>query len=344
MATGRNRRRPPSILDVAAAAGVSHQTVSRVLNKSANVAEHTREKVQAAIEALGYRRNSVARALVTRRSGVIGIVTTTSWHYGPTSILLSVEIAARAAGYYTVVAPIDDEAEVDEVARALDDFLGLPVEGLVFIAPTRDIARDLQGISLPVPMVAVTSAQIGAMSGIIGVHIAQEGGADAVMDHLLGLGHRDIAHVAGPDGAYEARIRESVWRAGLAERGLTVREPLGHAWDCDSGYEAGRVLVKEGLPTAVFCANDELALGLYRAFAESGVRIPEDVSVVGFDDLPSAPFYVPPLTTVAQDFEALGEQIVAALKEALAGESLPQEAHLPTRLVVRGSTAAPRHA
>lgn len=336
------RKKPPSILDVAALAGVSHQTVSRVLNSSPNVAEATRAKVRAAIEQLGYRRNSVARALVTRRSGVIGVITTTSWHYGPTSVLLSLQTSARAAGYYTAVAPIDDHADASEVAGALDHLLALPVEGLVFIAPTRDIEKDLSGLSLPVPIVAVTSAEVGALAGVIPVHIAQEDGTREAVDHLLSLGHTRIAHVAGPAVSFEARIRAAVWRTCLRDAGIEEGECLGYGWDSQIGYEAGLQLVSKDLPTAIFCANDELALGVYRAFAEKGVRIPQDVSVVGFDDLPSARFYGPPLTTVAQDFRELGDRIVATLDTAVRAGELLQETHLPSRLVVRESTAAPR--
>lgn len=337
----RKTNKPPSILDVAAAAGVSHQTVSRVLNDSDKVAPSTRAKVVDAISRLGYRRNSVARALVTRRSGILGIITTTSWHYGPTSILLWVEIAARAAGYYTVVAPVDDD-DAGGVATALDHFLALPVEGLVFIAPTRDVTSDLEGVQLPVPIVAVTSAEVGAVAGVIPVAIDQPSGSQEIMDHLLGLGHTDIAHIAGPAVSFEARIRESIWRKALEDRGLPTRALGERGWSSEVGYREGQALAKGTPPTAVFCANDEVALGVYRAFAEAGLRIPEDVSVVGFDDQPQNAHYLPPLTSVAQDFPELGREIVRTLTAAIDSGPVPG-VHLPSRLVVRASTAPPRH-
>lgn len=333
--------RPPSILDVAKAAGVSHQTVSRVLNDSERVAPKTRERVRTAIDALGYRRNSVARALVTRKSGILGIITTSSWHYGPTSILLAVEIAARSAGYYTVVSPIDDDDD-EAVRTTLDRFLGLPVEGIVFIAPTRDIVSDIGDAQLDIPLVAVTAAPVESLPNAVVATIDQEAGSREAVDHLLSLGHTDIAHIGGPPRAYEARIRENVWRTMLSERGLGVRDLGVRGWSAEVGYQEGQAMAKGDLPTAVFCANDEIALGVYRAFAEGGIRIPEDVSVAGFDDLPQARYYRPALTTVAQDFEEIGRRIVDTMIGVIGGGAAPASVRLPSHLVVRASTCAPR--
>ncbi len=334
-------RRPPAMTDVAAVAGVSHQAASRVLNGTGRVAPATREKVLAAIEQIGYRRNAVARALARQRSEAIGIITTTSVHHGPMSLLLAVELAARQRGYFTMVAPVEDE-DPDAVRAVIDHFLGLPVEGIVFIAPIRDVSVDLAKGSVPVPVVAVTSAEVG-LPGVIPVCIDQEQGSRGAMEHLFALGHEDIAHVPGPTTFFEARIREATWRTMMEERGFQVREPQVRGWDAVNGYVEGMRLSEQGLPTAVFCANDQLALGLYKAFARGGIRVPEDVSVVGFDDIPNAAFYAPALTTVGQDFSELGEVVLSALVEAMEGGEPPVGGlMLPATLVLRDSTGPVR--
>lgn len=335
-------RRPPSMLDVAAAAGVSHQTVSRVLNGAEKVAPDTREKVLAAIDALGYRRNSVARALVTRRSGILGLITTTSVRHGPSSVLLAVELAAKRAGYFTGVAPIESSTP-QSIRDAVGHFLGLAVEGIVVIAPIEGMAQDLLGVTVPVPVVAVTSPQIAKSLGVMSVAVDQENGARQAVRHLVGLGHTDIAHIAGPSDWFEAQGRERAWRAVMAEHGLEVREPRTHSWDASAGYEVGRALIRGEAPTAVFAANDELALGLLHAAREAGLSVPEDLSVVGFDDVPEARFFSPSLTTVHQDFRDVGVNVVGTLTRAIAsGTVASSSVTLPARLVVRASTAPPR--
>lgn len=340
MARPKRLNRPPSILDVAAAAGVSHQTVSRVLNNSKNVLPETRERVQAAINELGYRRNSVARALARHKSEMIGVITTTSLDYGPSSILMEIELAARASGYYTAVAPIEDYDD-SSMEGVLDHLLGLSVEGLVVIAPLRDVAADMTKKDIPVPVVAVTTQQMGEIAGVIPVAIDQVEGARLAMEHLYGLGHRDIAHIGGQPEFFEAGHREKTWRSFMVEHGLDIREPVARGWDFSIGYEEGRRLIDGGLPSAVFCANDQLALGLYRALEEAGRSVPGDVSVVGFDDMPAARYYSPALTTINQDFASLGRLVLSTLLEAIespeAGPIGPKSL-LPT-LVVRGSTA-----
>lgn len=341
MSTGSTER-PPSMMDVAAAAGVSHQTVSRVLNGSDKVSTKTRDRVHKAIKDLGYRRNSVARALVTRKSGIIGIITTTSVHHGPTSILLAIELAAREAGYFTGVAPLDVSTP-ESLRSAVDHFLGLAVEAVVIVAPLVEMAEDIDLVDIPVPVVAVRSPAIAQAAGVLSVSVDQENGARQAVRHLLDLGHTDIAHVPGPPDWSEARARESEWRAVMAEAGLPTREPLARGWNSEVGYTVGLRLAREGGPTAVFAGNDELALGLIRAFHEAGLSVPEDVSIVGFDDIPTAKFYIPRLTTVRQDFPQLGRLVVSTLVKAIEGEPSVKPISLPARLIVRESTAAPRY-
>jgi DNA-binding LacI/PurR family transcriptional regulator len=329
------RPRPPAMSDVAQVAGVSHQTVSRVLNASPSVRPETRQRVLDAIVELGYRRNSAARALVTRRSGTIGVVSTGLPYFGPTSTLIAVEEAARDAGYFVSVATLthNDALSVD---RAVEYFLAQAVEGIIIIAPQDDVRDALVPFADQVPLVMIAAEPSpGFAYHTIGVD--QELGARLATRHLLSLGHRDVVHLAGPQDWIDARARMAGWRAELVAAGITPGEPIGGDWEAGRGFDVGRRLVREGVPTAVFAANDQLALGLLRAFAEGGVAVPRDVSVVGFDDIAGSAHFFPPLTTVQQGFAELGGRCMEMLVAAMGGldfDSTP----IPPRLVVRSST------
>ncbi len=337
--------------DVAAVAGVSHQTVSRVLNQHASVRDETRDRVQAAIEELGYRRNSAARALATSRSATLGVVTTGSALFGPTSTLIAVEEAARDRGYFVSVATLRtyDTAAMYE---ALEHFMAQGVDGIVVIAPHDDVAAAVESFRAPVPVVVV-AALAGATTGVPGdpasatmsVAVDQRAGARAATEHLLALGHSDVLHVAGPQDWFDARERAAGWRAALEAHGIEPTRPRTCSWSAEDGYRAGRdlaeaVVAGEG-PTAVLAGNDQLALGILRALWERGLGVPDDVSVVGFDDVAGAAYFVPPLTTVRQPFAALGAQCVAMVLASLAGEAVAAE-RIEPELVVRSSTGPPR--
>ncbi|RMI09349.1 LacI family DNA-binding transcriptional regulator [Cellulomonas triticagri] len=325
--------------DVAVLAGVSHQTVSRVLNDHPSVRPETRERVLAAIAELGYRRNSAARALVTRRSGALGVVATSSAHHGPASTLLGLERAAREVGYFLSVATID-RFDAGTLRGALDHFLDQAVEGIAVIAPQVDVADALAEFAAPVPVVTVTSGGVVAGAGagrVVSVGVDQRAGARDATRHLLDLGHREVLHLAGPQDWFDARERLAGWR----EADAGAPDPVVVDWEAESGYREGLRLVDAGLPSAVLAANDQVALGLLRAFWERGVRVPDDVSVVGFDDVAGSAFFVPPLTTVRQDFPALGRSAIDALVRVIGGEEVAPTL-LPASLVVRGSSGVPR--
>jgi len=335
---GTNGRRP-GMTDVARLAGVSHQTVSRVLNDHTSVRPATRERVLAAIEQLGYRRNLSARALVTRRSGLIGIVASGSSRSGPAGTLGALEQAARAAGYFVTVA-IAPEPEPDLHGEITDAFVEQGVEGVVAIAPTPGVAEIAQALGAQVPVLVVSAWD--PPDGVPTISVDQRAGARLAAEHLLGLGHTDVVHLSGPTDWFDATARIEGWHAALAEAGVTPRPDLAGDWSSERGYELGRSLL-EDLPTAVFAGNDLAALGVLRAFAEAGVRVPQDVSVIGFDDLEGAANFYPPLTTVRQDLRALGAAALGALVEVIAGgAALPRR--LPPQIVERASTAAPRSA
>lgn len=325
--------------DVAAVAGVSHQTVSRVLNDHPNVRPETRRRVIEAIAELGYRRNTAARTLVTRRSGTIGVLTSGSALFGPTSTLIAVEGAARDAGLFVSVATVL-RWDAAGVQRALEHFMSQGVDGAVVIAAHDDAVRAVQAFDAPVPVVMVGPRDLPDGSTMHTVAVDQYAGARMATRHLVELGHRDVVHLAGPQDWIDARARVQGWRDELASHGVAVREPLEGDWSAATGYAVGRRLAAEGLPTAVFAANDQLALGLLHAFAEARVRVPRDVSVVGFDDVDGSAHFFPPLTTVRQEFAGLGRRCMELLLAAIAGEDVEPDVIAP-RLVVRASSGAP---
>jgi DNA-binding LacI/PurR family transcriptional regulator len=344
----------PVMTDVARLAGVSHQTVSRVVNESPHVSEHTRARVLAAMEELGYRRNAAARALATRRSGTLGVITLETVLYGPVSTLYSVERAASTVGLGVSIAVVD-RMSTSAVQRALARLEEQSVEGVVALAPQQDAVDVLTAGLRTVPTVFVGGivGGVGDESGAPAVHVVgidQRGGAEAATRHLLDLGHDTVHHLAGPQDWMDARWRVEGWRATLTAAGAPVPEPITGDWSARSGYEGmQRLLAADPDLTAVFAANDPMALGALRALDEAGYRVPDDVSLVGFDDVPEAEFFPPPLTTVRQLFPEAGRRAVQLLLEIIRPEpgSPPVPAGtspelVPTELVVRRSSAALR--
>ncbi|MBF6330112.1 LacI family DNA-binding transcriptional regulator [Nocardia transvalensis] len=322
--------------DVAALAGVSHQTVSRVLNGSPQVRPETRERVLRAVAELDYRPNAMARGLVSRRSKVLGVITFDTILYGPACMLLGIERAARAADYGVSIVTLDRGGVLAAVNRLADQ----GVDGVIVIAPQQDTATALQSLTTPLAAVVV---EAGQGVGLPSASVDQFEGTRLVVRHLLDLGHRTVWHVAGPDGWLEARDRVEGWRRTLRAAAAPVPPPLRGDWSARSGYEAGLALSERQDVTAVFAANDQMALGLLRAFAERGIRVPEQVSVVGFDDIPEAAYLSPPLTTVRQDFDEVGRRCMRLLLHMLeSGAAVPEPPPVVPTLMVRESAAAPR--
>ncbi|WP_328936994.1 LacI family DNA-binding transcriptional regulator [Streptomyces tauricus] len=334
----QSQLRPPTMADVARLAGVSHQTVSRVLGDHPNVRDETRAKVLHAIEEMGYRRNPSARALVTRRTRTLGVVASDTTLYGPASTLFALEEAARAEGYLVSTVSLR-KLTVEKLAEALDHLSEGGVEGVVAIAPQRSAVEALAGLRHPFPVVTVGS---GPGVGIPSVNVDQHLGARLATRHLLAAGHRTVWHLAGPEDWQEAADRAAGWRTTLEAAGVEPPLILRGDWSPLSGYRAGQELagwLGRGL-TAVFVANDQMALGVLRALREAGVRTPQDVAVAGFDDIPESEFFAPPLTTVRQDFAAVGKRSIALLLDLIEGREpsgVPRIAIEP-QLVVRAST------
>ncbi|WP_285028298.1 LacI family DNA-binding transcriptional regulator [Plantibacter sp. ME-Dv--P-122b] len=355
MGNDDEKARVANIFDVARLAGVSHQTVSRVLNELPNVRPATRQRVEQAIKQLRYTPSQAARALVTRRSRTIGLITTGGPDYGPSSTALGFNEAARDARYAVSMASML-ESDPASLRQAVELLLRQNVEAIVLIAAHRGALDAVRGIELGVPLVAVESSR---RDGFHSVSIDQYQGARILVDHLVGLGHRRIAHLAGPADSVDALERVRGWRDALSEHGLVAREPLVGDWTPASGFRLGRELVADFRVdrgdggagrsggrvgesfTAVFAANDQMALGMIHALSERRLRVPGDVSVVGFDDIPEAEHFAPPLTTMRQDFPELGRTIMSTLLEVLSDADSVGVVRSVPQLVVRESTAAP---
>jgi DNA-binding LacI/PurR family transcriptional regulator len=322
--------------DVAQLAGVSHQTVSRVLNDHPNVRPDTREKVLEAIRQLAYRPNAAARALVTRRTHTLGVISTDSTLYGPAMMLDGIERAAQD-GYFVLIASrpaLDRRSMTDTVDR----FLGHAVEGIIVIAPNTAAVAALSHVPPEMPLVAVGC---GTRAPLTSVAVDNADGARTATQHLLELGHQTVYHVSGPSSCLDARERIDGWRAALREAEAHEPDVMVGDWSARSGYETGQKLARMDDVTAVFCSNDTIALGLIRALSEAGRRVPEDVSVVGFDDMPEAGYFMPPLTTVRQDFSELGRRALGSLVERISGGSPGRHVRVPPELVIRASAAPP---
>jgi DNA-binding LacI/PurR family transcriptional regulator len=331
--------RTPVMADVARLAGVSHQTVSRVVNGQTNLRPETRERVERAIRQLGYRRNSAARALVTRRSGTIGVIGTKGGFWGPSTVHRTIQAAGRQAGFFVSSTNLQSLTRA-ELADALDHLRDQSVEGIVLIAATDDaieVVRAQEAFGVPV---VVVEADEDRARWTVGVD--QVAGAVLGTEHLIHLGHTEILHLAGPPDWTEARTRLLGWQRAMYAAGLRPSQHLAGDWSARSGYELGRDIARHPEVTAVFAANDQMALGLLRALAEAGRSGPHEVSVVGFDDIPEAAYLVPPLTTVRQDFTAVGRRAIEILQSAIAADGRPDpERLISPELVVRASTAAP---
>jgi DNA-binding LacI/PurR family transcriptional regulator len=331
-------RRRVVMTDVARAAGVSHQTVSRVLNGSDGVRTETRARVLRAVRELGYRPNSVARALVTGRSRTLGVVSFDTTLYGPGSTLFAIERAAHAAGYFVSVVSVT-ELDRESVLVAVERLRQQGVDGVLIIVALKDAAEAVLDVPDDLPIVAV---EAGPDRATPVVTVDQVSGAAAATRHLLELGHRTVWHVAGPASFVEAGQRVEGWAQALEAARITPPPVVEGDWSARSGYELGRRIATVSGVTAVFAANDQMALGILRAFNEAGLRVPEDISLVGFDDIAEAPYFTPPLTTVRQDFMAVGRASLELLLEEMEAPSRSSSRHVvEPELIVRASTGPP---
>lgn len=328
------------MVDVARRVGVSQKTVSRVINGAPHVRPEVRERVLAAVAELGYRPNVSARALVMRRTHLIGVLAVGTAYFGPANRVFSLEQVARESGYELALSSLPDMSPAP-LRGAIQTLLGRGCEGIVLELPTQSVDID-EGLLGGVP-VATNVGRLPNVSRQAVVNSDQTEAGRLATEHLLELGHRTVWHLAGPFHWDAALQRRAGWAAALTAAGRRRPRALVGDWSARSGYHLGRKLAARKDVTAVFAANDHQAMGLLRALREHGKSVPEDVSVVGFDDVPEAEYQVVPLTTVRGDADAVSHQVLSALVRLIeGGEPNPETAAMSWQLVQRASTGAPR--
>lgn len=329
----KNKR--PTVRDVAHEAGVSYQTVSRVINNDRHVAAATRERVMLAINTLGFRPNRAAQILQTERSHTIEAV---MFYGGFNRFLAEMAHTAHRLGYHFSISAISQDEFISSLQSASSRF----VDGLLLIPmlPLDKTYEELQHLTEGIPLVQI-GADLGA--NIPSIVYAHTIGAKLATQHLIDLGHRQIAEISGPLLNYDGRDRHIGWMETLRENGLPVGQSVQGDFTLEGGYQAMNELLDSRKPlTAVFIANDSMALGAMTALRERGYRVPEDISIVGFDDIPEAAHFVPALTTIRQDFNVLGRLAVEYVVSLIEKPDTPiQQTVLHPKLIVRDSTAPP---
>ncbi|QIY99054.2 LacI family DNA-binding transcriptional regulator [Streptomyces sp. S1D4-11] len=339
----QGQQKAASIRDVAQASGVSYQTVSRVINGHPNVREETRKRVEAAIEALGFRRNATAFALASGVTRSVTVITSNTVLYGYAATLQGLEEASRAAGYTLGVRVVTPEDDLDRTIAAAADTGG----GVVVIGFDRLGAAALDRVPAHVPCAAVVEAPPpGHAPGRPAVWADDREAARAATQHLLALGHENVHYVAIPASTGTRRLagpRAEGWRQALEAVSVTPPAPCGKGWDAQAGYESKKLARNQDV-TAILCGNDDLALGVLRALHHAGRRVPQDISVIGFDDAPHSGFVTPSLTTVRMDFHGLGRAAFGLLRSQLdTAQQEPAPVPAEPTLILRESSG-PRDA
>ncbi len=335
-------RSSPTLHDVARRAGVSYQTVSRVINNLPNVAPDTLERVQRAIAELNYRPNRAARSLVTGRSHALHVLACDKYNF---SLIPSMEEIAYRSGYQLRLTALHQTHSVLELRQKLTDIVAGQVDGVVIVLPWQQVTyAELLQIADGVPLVIVGSSMGENTNSVV---IDQQRGTRLAIEHLLELGHRRLAEICGTIEMYEdAEIRHQTFLDVLRERSLPPGPCEAGNFTMDRGYAAMQALLARRADepfSAVFCANDETALGAMHAIHDAGLRVPDDISITGFDDAPFARHCVPPLTTVRQDNDALGSHAIQRLLTLIEQpDAAPQPQVIVPSLIIRESTAPPR--
>jgi LacI family transcriptional regulator len=346
-----------TLRDVARRAGVSYQTVSRVINNHANVADETRQRILETIDELDYHPNKAASSLAARHSQTLALITFGLDFYGPAQMVVHIERAARSAGYDLIFSNVASNiaahvglsnssttASVKSIEAAVNSIRRWQVDGILMITPILEMSYETiakQGTSENIPIVQI-NGPLGAQSP--SVVVEQREGSRMITQHLIDLGHRKIAEICGPLTWFDALERHKSWEATIRAAGLKGGTSVEGDWTAEGGYEAAKqVLARDTDFTALVVGNDQMALGAMRALREAGRRIPEDVSVVGFDDIAEAMFFEPPLTTIRQDFAALGKRGIETLIERIVKPELPiQQQVIYPELILRASSVPPR--
>jgi DNA-binding LacI/PurR family transcriptional regulator len=332
------KRSRPTILDVAELSGVSYQTVSRVINNHPYVSEDTRKKVQAAIDELGYRPSKAAINLRSKSSKTIAVIVYGAWLYGPVQTALNVELAAKTSGFDVIVSNITETQR--QFKESLQNVKDWSVDGIVIILPFHGLPQtEIKAICDEIPFV-----QVGAHTTkkFPSVNFDDALGAVQLMEHLIGLGHRKFCEISGPLTWHSTQIRHQAYLDVCKKYGLEKPLHIEGNWTTPGGYQATRrLLQQEHSFTAILAGNDSMALGAYRALHQAGLSVPDDVAIVGFDDIPEAAYFSPPLTTVHQNFIELGNLGLNYLIELMDSPEMPAEQKLiRPKLILRDSTKA----
>ena len=332
-----NSSRQANIYDVARLAKVSHQTVSRVINNNPSIRPETRARVEKAMESLGYRPNLAARALASSKTHMLGILSSDTDFTGPAAMVHYMETAARQSGYFVVSVGIDAN-DPGSVKEGIDHLMKLAVEGIAVVTPQLEAVEMVRAQVSGIPVVTLDSMY---RMDELAVSVDNFAGGVIATQHLIDLGHRNIAHVTGPKGWFESTTRAAGYTSTMLNAGLTPRVIDGD-WEISTGYRIGQSLdvIRKEL-TAIFLANDRMALGFIRAMRERKISIPEQLSVVGFDDLEESAYSAPALTTLKQDFKELGSRAMQLLLTEIAGKASKKLDRLVPQLVVRESTSKP---
>ena len=326
-----------TMLEVAIRSGVSSQTVSRVINGDVHVSKKTRQQVLDVIDALNYKPNRAAQSLVTNQSNIIEVITFGANHYGPAQTLTNIQREAQNLGYNLIYSTIVNTSR-EEIVHALDSLSGRLVDGIILITPVLGAThQELVDACRGTPFVQVDNEQGSASPSVV---INQIEGGRLAVQHLINLGHRQIGEISGPGTWFAAKSRIEGGRRALAAAGLQPVIRIEGNWTAEGGYQSVRALLSSGPSfTALVVGNDQMALGAIYALQERGLKVPEDVSVVGFDDIPESAYFRPALTTVRQDFRVLGRQAVEYLVALINDPETPTHQRLlQTQLIVRNST------
>jgi DNA-binding LacI/PurR family transcriptional regulator len=325
-----------NIYDVARLAKVSHQTVSRVLNNSTSIRPETKSRVMSAMESLGYRPNQAARALASHKTQMLGILASDTHHSGPASMVHFMELAARSEGFFVVTCGIDP-GNPASVKEGIEHLLKLGIGGLAVVTPHLEAVAEVRRQVSGIPVVTLDSMY---QMDELAVSVDNFAGGASATQHLIDLGHRNIVHVSGPLNWFESSARSAGYSSTMLNANLSPQIINGD-WSLQTGYRVGNELdINRRDVTAVFLANDRMAIGLLRSMRERGIEVPSRLSVVGFDDLEESEFCWPPLTTVRQDFLELGSRAMKLLLDELSGNHLKKLDRLVPNLVIRESTAS----
>lgn len=330
-------KRAPSMRDVAEAANVSVQTVSRVLNDKDNVSEATRDRVNAAIDELNYHRNIAALSLVTSHSRVLGIIDFSQAHTGSRDTIRAIQSTAYANDYFVSIAHVENMS-ASSVRAVIGSMLQQSVAGILFVAPHHEALSTISELKLSTPFVVVAPR---TKFNFVSVSVDHKNAAQVAIDHLTSLGHRRLVHLCGPLDWVDSSAKMESWYAGVKNRALPLFPTYVGDWTAKSGYEITKQIIDETNPSAIFAANDQMALGVMCALQEMGYRIPQDISVVGFGNMDDSEFYFPRLTTIQEGNAEAGGTSVNLLLSIIAGDDA-ESVNLAPQLLVRSSTGPAR--